>query len=108
MDTSLIQQSARISCEHMSALAQKERDFNHFNFVTRMTNTESTVPVSYELSGAEHRILKGYIIDKKNCVYKRPQYNSGEWEKQFESPILSDREIFNIQSKKKSVAQSTV
>ncbi len=102
MENTLQQQSAQISCEHMTELAIKQRDFNHFNYITSMTSKE-TNPIQYNMLDTEHRILKGYVIDKKNCIYKRPQYNSGEWEKQFQkNNYIDPREIFNLQTKQKS------
>jgi len=98
---SLQQQSAQISCEHMSELAIKERDLNHFNYITQM-RTKITEPVNDRMLNSEHKIIKGYVIDKKNCVFKRPEYNSGDWEKQFNTLLLDKNNIFNIQTKNKS------
>ena len=103
MENTLQQQSAQISCEHMTELAIKQRDFNHFNYITSMKIGETTNPIQYNMLDIEHRILKGYTMDKKNCVYKRTEYNSGEWEKQFQkNNNIDPREIFNLQTKQKS------
>lgn len=99
---SLQQQSAEISCKHMSELAIKERDLNHFKYITQM-RSKITEPVNDRMLNSEHKIIKGYVIDKKNCIYKRPEYNSGDWEKQFNTLLLDRNNIFNIQTKNKSI-----
>lgn len=96
----LKQQSAELACAHMKELAIKQRDQNHNNFISQINNITTTYPILTNMLNKEHNILKGYYIDKKNCVYKRPEYNRGEWENQFQTLGLSN-ELFNVQTKKR-------
>jgi len=98
----LREQSSIISCEHMKALAIKERDYNHFRFVQHITTpTMNMAPCNAEYVAQEQILQQGWKIDKNNCIYKNPEYNPGEWEKQFQ-PILPLEfgTQFNVRSKK--------
>lgn len=102
-ELTLREQSSIISCEHMKALAQKERDYNHFRFVQHITTpTTNTIPCnSDDYLDKELKLLQGWKIDKNNCIYKSPEYNPGEWEKQFQR-ILPEEfgNKFNVRTKK--------
>jgi hypothetical protein len=86
-----------MSCQHMTTLAIKERDYNYNIFLQHMTTP--TVPISPCGIVDEQKLQQGIRIGKKNCVYKQPNYDKGMWEKQFHH-ILPDTFGFNIRSKK--------
>jgi hypothetical protein len=37
------------------------------------------------LKGSESELLSGFSINKKSCIYKRPEYNDGAWKAQYQS-----------------------
>ena len=95
---SLREQSSIISCEHMKWLAEQERDYNYNQFVNIMSKPNDCEKKPVEI---EYNIQQGWRIGKKNCIYKLPEYNSGEWEKQFTGILPQDfGNNFNIQTKK--------
>lgn len=97
MDSSLQRDSCRLSQEHMSKLAIKERDQFHYNFVNQMNYAAAAAVVAPD-SDQEHAVLRGLTITNKNCYFKRPLAVSGTWEQQFDSvPIKNE---FNLQTKK--------
>lgn len=93
-DCTLLNESKKISLEHMTSLATQYRDFNRYQFVNKFHILSPTIPGSDE----EQMILRGENITNKNCYYKKPEYPSGEWEKQFRT-IMSDDIKFDIRSK---------
>ena len=98
MDFSLQRESCRISQEHMTQLAIKERDYNHYNFATAITTPS---PLIVPDADKEHNVLRGLLITNKNCYFKRPEYNRGEWEGQFHISYPFDKEsMFNVQTKR--------
>lgn len=89
----------------MQELAKRERDANHQVFM-RHFNYQTSVISSDLLDNSlyvkrEHDVLKGIRIDKKNCVYKRPLYEHGEWENQFGTSPFMNNLKFDIQTKKR-------
>jgi hypothetical protein len=94
----LREQSSIISCEHMKWLAEKERDSNYNRFISIMTKPNDC---GFKQVENEYKIQQGWRIGKKNCIYKQPEYNLGEWEKQFIKILPEDvGNSFNIQTKK--------
>ena len=97
---SLAEQSSIISCEHMKQLAIKERDNNYYQFHKNITNCNI---IEHEKTNSinEFKIQIGLQTNKNNCIIKTPDYNNGEWEKQFQK-ILPESfgNVFNIKSKK--------
>jgi len=99
---SLREQSSTISCLHMTALAQKEIRENHSRFMKQISTPN--VPINScgdTYISTEHTLQKGMNIRKKNCVYKQPEYDEGDWKKQFEM-ILPESfgNAFNVRTKK--------
>ncbi|NDB85787.1 MAG: hypothetical protein EB127_24260 [Alphaproteobacteria bacterium] len=65
----------------------------------------------YALKGSESELLSGFSINKKSCIYKRPEYNDGAWKTQYQSSdtftntIHSDKDsykLFDYQTKNKT------
>ena len=97
IDYSLQEQSCRLSYNHMTALAIKERDYNFYKYYQNIT-TPTIQQRNCEVPDEELALWKGIKSDKKACIVKNPEYNSGEWEKQFQL-ILDPSIKFNFQSK---------
>ena len=98
MDYDLQKESCKLSLQHMTKLAIKERDYNHYNFVTTITT-----PVSYTCPDTvkELDVLRGVTMTNKNCYYKRPEYNKGKWENQFQKDLPYEKDVmFNVQTKR--------
>lgn len=116
------EESCKISTNHMSQLAIKERDTYHNNFMTHMNrlsltqSNDSCQTNNSETNDFENKeelkrrqdeidtIVKGGVfITNKNCYFKRYYSKNGEWEKQF-LPILNmdNRSLFNVQTKRKN------
>lgn len=93
-DCTLLNESNRISLEHMTTLAMQYRDSNRYQFVNNFHILSPIVPSSDK----EQMILRGENITNKNCYYKKPVYPTGEWEKQFRT-IMADDIKFDIRSK---------
>lgn len=101
-ELSLKEQSSIMSCNHMKALAMKERDYNHFRFVQHITTpTTKVVPCNTEYLHKELKLQQGLKVDKNNCIFKSPEYNPGEWEKQFQRILPPEfGNQFNVRTKK--------
>lgn len=104
--------SSKISCANMSLLS---KDY------TIMQKSISEKAINYELCENDHNyfdnicdiknmesdLLTGLSIGKKSCIYKKPEYQEGEWVYQYGiSDIfknqLNSSELFNYQSKAKT------
>ncbi len=112
IDCSLLEMSSKISARNMIELAVHERDENHYQFVNRLMTP--TVPYIFpgcpcdreryiDQYDKESVLVKGLRIDKKSCIYKRPEYNAGSWEDQFKTKIDMEKKIFNITTKAKMI-----
>ena len=99
---SLREQSSIISCLHMTALAQKEIRENHSRFIKQISTPNVPInPCGHSYVNTEQSLQKGMNIRKKNCVYKQPEYDAGDWKKQFELILpQSFGNGFNIRTKK--------
>ena len=85
-------ESCKISTTHTAELAIQDRDRNHNSFIGHMTMPQFVAP-------SPEGALQGVTITKKNCYWKRPESNAGNWETQFspyEGPVQ-----FNVQTKRK-------
>jgi hypothetical protein len=104
--------SSKISCANMSLLSkdytirqkmisEKAIDYelcesygNYFDNICDIKNTEND-------------LLTGMSIGKKSCIYKKPEYQEGEWVYQYGisdtfKNQLNSYELFNFQSKAKT------
>ena len=61
----------------------------------------------YNIKTNESELNKGFSVNKKSCLYKRPLYNEGDWVNQYDlsntykNSMLSGG-LFNYQSKSKT------
>ena len=76
--------SAKVSCNNMRLVSKKYTD-NQKNIFDNNLNYElcKNEDNIYDIKGMENDILSGVSISKKTCIYKRPEYNNGEWEYQY-------------------------
>ena len=108
LDTSCWEAASKLSCDHMNNLAINEMIYN------RNINKINIDPPNWDKNikdpnkELEHKIIKGYSITKKSCINKRPEYNSGSWDKQFGiyNPITNSfgntfKEVFDENSRAK-------
>jgi len=99
--------SAKVSCTNMSILADNEiktqnRIFsNHFNFEDCQKYHDWNKNAG-EIKGREHNLLSGFSINKKSCIYKRPNYGEGDWNKYFATSLQDHEGIFDRQTKAKT------
>jgi hypothetical protein len=108
--------SASISCKSMSSLSSDYTMRQNTLFADRINmdifnyhnNFHRDI---YALKGSESELLSGFSINKKSCIYKRPEYNDGAWKAQYQSSdtftntIHSDKDsykLFDYQTKNKT------
>ena len=64
------------------------------------------------LKESEYELLSGFSINKRSCLFKRPEYNDGAWKQQYQAtlPILQNTlesekdkyKLFDYQTKNKT------
>jgi hypothetical protein len=87
----------------MKSLAMKERDANYSKFRQHITTPNvpyNLCPIGEQLK-KEYTLLQGFHIDKHTCIEKKPEFNTGQWEKQHSRNLLNGDKVFNIQTKTK-------
>ena len=100
--------SAKVSCDNMKFLSKKYTDNQKIIFDNNINNELCKyVDNIYDIKSIENDILSGISIHKKTCIYKRPEYNNGDWEYQYGisnifKEQLNKRDLFNYQSKAKT------
>lgn len=86
------------SSDHISQLNLKAHHENHDNFIRRMTSYDTSDNKHNDL---EQELLHGIQITNKNCYYQRPQESKGNWEKQFNSVLVHNHNMFDFQTKRR-------
>jgi hypothetical protein len=103
--------SAKVACKNMSALSsvytmQQNNLFadrinmDIFNYHNNFNRD------AYDIKGDESELLQGFSINKKSCIYKRPEYNDGTWNSQYQSSDtfknnINTYKLFDYQTKNK-------
>jgi len=103
--------SAKVACKNMSALSsvytmQQNNLFadrinmDIFNYHNNFNRD------AYDIKGDESELLQGFSINKKSCIYKRPEYNEGTWNSQYQSSDtfknnINTYKLFDYQTKSK-------
>jgi hypothetical protein len=103
--------SAKVACKNMSALSsvytmQQNNLFadriniDIFNYHNNFNRD------AYDIKGDESELLQGFSINKKSCIYKRPEYNEGTWNSQYQSSDtfknnINTYKLFDYQTKNK-------
>jgi len=49
-----------------------------------------------EIKAGESELLKGFSINKKSCIYKRPEYNNGDWKNQYQLSNTFKKDVNTI------------
>ena len=60
-----------------------------------------------EFKAKESNLLNGFSINKKSCIYKRPEYNDGPWKEQYQSSdtfknSIDSYKLFDYQTRNKT------
>ena len=98
--------SANISCKSMSSLSSDYTTQQNTLFADRINmdlfnfhnNFNSDID---RLKESESELLSGFSINKKSCLYKRPEYNDGSWKTQYQSSDTFTNTIHNEKDKYK-------
>tara|TARA_B100000795_G_scaffold269969_2_gene261471 strand:+ start:5549 stop:6031 length:483 start_codon:yes stop_codon:yes gene_type:complete len=113
-DYNMKELSSKVSCKNMSELSKTYTNSQNKNFSSKIQieNCEAEKKYDYfvdKIKDDETNLFKGFSINKKSCIYKRPIYNNGNWVEQYDlsntylDSIQSGR-LFNLQSKAKMVS----
>ncbi len=103
--------SAMVSCHNMSALS-KQYTYNQnrlFSDNIDMERCEKHNKWDENVESTkdfESKLWQGHSINKKSCIYKRPEYNKGDWGNQFQYSDLFAQQfgsykLFDNQTKAK-------
>ena len=76
--------SAKVSCNNMSAISSAYTLQQNNLFADRINmdlfNYHNDFHKNVDkLKTSESELLNGFSINKKSCIYKRPEYNDGLW-----------------------------
>jgi hypothetical protein len=110
--------SANISCHSMSALSSQytqnqNRVFSDNIDIERCQMHNAWNENVDSIKDNESRLLKGFSINKKSCIFKRPKYNSGDWSDQFQYSDLfannfNSYKLFDYQTKAKGTKEPII
>lgn len=85
-DTTLMDMSSHMSCQHMDVMAMDERNKNYVRYVNHFTTNK--------IDKIDDRPYAQYV-HKRICVQGRPQ--DGDWVNQFDGGVRDPR--FDVQTK---------
>ena len=104
--------SAKISCNNMSSLSMDYTTQQNNLFIDRINMDICNYQNNYnnnidEIKTNESELLKGFSINKKSCIYKRPEYNNGIWKEQYHTSDtfknnVNSYKLFDYQTKNKT------
>jgi hypothetical protein len=103
--------SAKESCKNMSALSSTYTKQQNDLFVDKINIDICNYHNNYnlnveEIKTNESELLKGFSINKKSCIYKRPEYDNGLWKDQYNSSDtfkndINSYKLYDYQTKNK-------
>lgn len=103
--------SAKVSCENMSTLSKTYTNQQNDLFVDKINMDICNYQNNYnlnveEIKTNESELLKGFYINKKSCIYKRPEYDDGLWKDQYNSSDtfkndINSYKLYDYQTKNK-------
>ena len=103
--------SAKESCKNMSALSSTYTKQQNDLFVDKINVDICNYHNNYnlnveEIKTNESELLKGFSINKKSCIYKRPEYDDGLWKDQYNSSDtfkndINSYKLYDYQTKNK-------
>lgn len=104
--------STKLSCDNMSLLSKGYTEYQNRNFVDKIqmercifnNNYHNDI---YNIKTNESELNKGFTVNKKSCIYKRPVFDEGEWVNQYDisntyKNVIRTGNLFNYQSKAKT------
>jgi len=104
--------STKLSCDNMSLLSKGYTEYQNRNFVDKIqmercifnNNYHNDI---YNIKTNESELNKGFNVNKKSCIYKRPVFDEGEWVNQYDisntyKNVMRTGNLFNYQSKAKT------
>lgn len=115
-DYNMKELSTMLSCKNMSELSKTHLNNQNKNFTNKIQMENCISAKNFhnnidDIKDDETDLIKGFSINKKSCIYKRPIYNEGDWVNQYDlsntylDSINSGR-LFNLQSKAKIVSNT--
>lgn len=98
--------SANISCKSMSSLSSDYTTRQNTLFADRINMDTFNFHNNFHrdidaLKESESELLSGFSINKKSCIYKRPEYNDGIWKNQYQSSVTLKNTLANTKDKYK-------
>ena len=103
--------SAKESCKNMSALSSTYTKQQNDLFVDKINVDICNYHNNYnlnveEIKTNESELLKGFSINNKSCIYKRPEYDNGIWKDQYNSSDtfkndINSYKLYDYQTKNK-------
>lgn len=108
--------SSKLSCDNMSLLSKGYTEYQNRNFVDKIqmercifnNNYHNDI---YNIKTNESELNKGFTVNKKSCIYKRPVFDDGDWVNQYDISNtykngMNSGNLFNYQSKAKTNVNS--
>ena len=88
-DFNMKELSSMLSCKNMSELSKTHLDNQNKNFTNKIQMENCTSAKNFhnnidDIKDDETDLIKGFSINKKSCIYKRPVYNEGDWVNQYD------------------------
>jgi hypothetical protein len=98
--------SANISCQNMSSLSSDYTKRQNTLFADRINIDTFNFHNNFHrdldaLKENESELWSGFSINKKSCIFKRPEYNDGIWKNQYQSSDTFKQTIANTKDKYK-------
>tara|TARA_B000000477_G_C6013834_1_gene194484 strand:+ start:229 stop:720 length:492 start_codon:yes stop_codon:yes gene_type:complete len=104
--------SSMESCKNMYNLSKTYTDNQNRNFIDKIQMEKCEFNCGYDndvynIKTKESILNKGFSVDKKTCIFKRPIYDKGNWVNQYNISDIYKNSIhsgmlFNYQSKAKT------
>ena len=104
--------SAKVSCNNMSSLSGAYTVQQNNLFADKINMDICNYHNDYHknvdnLKKSESELLNGFSVNKKSCIYKRPEYNDGLWKEQYQSSdifknYINSYKLFDYQTRSKT------
>lgn len=115
-DYNMKELSTMLSCKNMSELSKTHLNNQNKNFTNKIQMENCISAKNFhnnidDIKDDETDLIKGFSINKKSCIYKRPIYNEGDWVNQYDLSntyldSINSGKLFNLQSKAKIVSNT--
>jgi hypothetical protein len=115
-DYNMKELSTMLSCKNMSELSKTHLNNQNKNFTNKIQIENCISAKNFhnnidDIKDDETDLIKGFSINKKSCIYKRPIYNEGDWVNQYDLSntyldSINSGKLFNLQSKAKIVSNT--